>query len=89
MSVRKLNQIFNFTFSTAFAVSNITGDLNLAVKILDAVRKEDQEFIGSDPMTIRSDEVVVQRDERLPNSLFRYTDDFPHQNHEWKEDFRD
>jgi hypothetical protein len=32
--------------------------------------------------------MVVQLDERLPNSLFGYTDYPSHQNHEWKEDFR-
>ena len=39
--IREFNQIFNFTFSAAFAVSNIACDLDLAVKILNTVREED------------------------------------------------
>ena len=86
--IRKFNQILNFTLSAALAVSNITRDLNLAVKILNAVGEEDQKFIGPDPMAIRSDEMVVQFDKRLPDSFFRYADDLPHQDHERKKDFR-
>ena len=85
--IGEFDQIFNFTFSAAPAVSNITRDLNLAVKILNAVGEEDQEFIGPDPMAIRSDEMVVQFDKGLPNSFFRYADDPPHQDHERKKDF--
>jgi hypothetical protein len=51
------------------------------------VGEEDQEFIGPDPMAIRSDEMVVQFDKGLPNSFFRYADDSPHQDHERKKDF--
>jgi hypothetical protein len=86
--IRKLNQIFNFTLSAASAVSNITRDLNLAIKILNAVREEDQKFIGPDPTAIRSDEMVVQFDKRLPNFFFRYTDDLAHQDHKREKDFR-
>jgi hypothetical protein len=32
--------------------------------------------------------MVVQLDKRLPDSLFRYTDDFPHQDHQGKKDLR-
>lgn len=52
------------------------------------MREEDQKFIGPDPMAIRSDEMVVQFDKRLPNSFFRYTDDLAHQDHEREKDFR-
>jgi len=31
--------------------------------------------------------MVVQFDKRLPDSFFRYADDLPHQDHEWKKDF--
>ena len=85
--IRKFNQIFNFTLSAALAVSNITRDLNLAVKILNAVGEEDQKSIGPDPMAIRSDEMVVQFDKRLPDSFCRYADDLAHQDHEGKKDF--
>jgi hypothetical protein len=85
--IGELDQIFNFTFSAALAVSNITRDLNLAFKILNAVGEEDQQFIGPDPMAIRSNEVVVQFDKGLADSFFRYADDSPHQDHERKKDF--
>ena len=39
-------------------------------------------------MAIRSDEMVVQFDERLPDFFFWYTDDPPHQDHEREKDFR-
>jgi len=70
MSVRKLNQVFNFTFSTAFGVSNITSNLDLAVKILNTVRKKDQEFIRPGAVSVRPNEMVVQFDERLADFLF-------------------
>jgi hypothetical protein len=38
-------------------------------------------------MAIRSDEVVVQLDERLPDPFFRYPDDPSHQDHEREKDF--
>jgi hypothetical protein len=85
--IREFDQIFNFTFSAALAVSNITRDLNLAVKILNAMREEDQKFIGPDPMAIRSDEMVIQFDKGLPDSFLRYADNPPHQDHERKKDF--
>jgi hypothetical protein len=85
--IGQFNQIFNFTFSAAFAVSDVTRDFNLAVKILNAVREENQKSVRPDPVAIRSDEMVVQFDKRLPDSLFRYADDLPHQDHEWKKDF--
>jgi hypothetical protein len=86
--IREFNQILNFTFSAAFAISNIPCDLDLTVKILNAVRKEDQKFFGPDPVSVRSDEMIVQFDERLLDSLFGYTDYLSHQNHEGEEDFR-
>ena len=85
--IREFNQIFDFTFSAASAVSNIARDLNLAVKILNAVREEDQQFFRPDPVAIRSDEMVVQFDKRLPDSFFRYADELPHQDHEGKKNF--
>jgi hypothetical protein len=51
--------------------------------------KKNQEFIGPDPMAIRSDEMVVQFDKGLPDSFFRYADDPPHQDHEWEKNFGD
>jgi len=39
-------------------------------------------------MAIRSDEMVIQFDERLPDFFFGYADDLPHQDHERKKDFR-
>ena len=72
--MREFNQIFNFTFSAAF---NIPCDLNLAVKILNAMRKEDQKFIGLDPVSVRSDEMIVQFDKRLPDSSFDMPTIFP------------
>ena len=85
--IGEFDQIFNFTFSAAPAISNITRDLNLAFKILNAVGEEDQELIGPDPMAIRPDEMVVQFDKGLSDSFFRYADDPPHQDHEGKKDF--
>ena len=85
--IGEFDQIFNFTFSAALAVSNIPCNLNLAVKILNAVREEDQESIRPDSVAVRSDEMVVQFDKRLPDSFFRYADDLPHQDHEWEKDF--
>jgi hypothetical protein len=52
------------------------------------VGEEDQKFIGPEPMAIRSDEMVVQFDERLSNFFFGYTDEFPHQDHKREKDFR-
>ena len=85
--VGELNQIFNFTFSTALAVSNIPCDLDLAVEILNAVRKKDQDFLGPDPVPVGSDKMVVQLDERLLNLVLRYPDDLSHQDHQGKKDF--
>jgi len=85
--IGEFDQIFNFTFSAAPAISNITRDLNLAFEILNAVGEEDQELIGPDPMAIRSDEMVIQFDKGLSDSFFRYADDAPHQDHEGKKDF--
>jgi len=85
--VGQFNQIFNFTFSTASAVSNITGDLNLAVKILNAVGEENQKSVRPNSVAIRSDEMVVQFDKRLPDSFFRYSNELSHQDHKWEKDF--
>jgi len=85
--VRDFNQILNLAFSAAFAVSDIPCDLNLAVKILNAVREKDQKFVGPDPAPVGSNEVIVQFDERLLHFLFRYPDEPSHQDHERKKDF--
>ena len=85
--IGEFNQIFNLAFPAAFAVSNIARNLNLTVKILDAVREEDQKFIRRDPMAIRSDKMVVQFDKRLPDSFFRYSNELSHQDHKWEKDF--
>jgi hypothetical protein len=87
--IGEFDQILDFTFSAAPAVSNITRDLDLTIKILNTVGEKDQEFIGPDPMAIRSDEMVVQFDKGLPDALFRYARDPPHQDHERKKDFGD
>jgi len=86
--VREFNQIFNLTFPAPFAVSDIPCDLDLAIEILNAVRKKDQKFVGPDPVSVGSNEVVVQFDERLLHFLFRYPDELSHQDHERKKDFR-
>jgi len=85
--IRDFNQIFNFTFSAALAISDIPCDLNLAVKILNALGKEDQKFIGPDPVSIGPDKVVIQLDERLLDFVFPYPDDLSHQDHQGKKDF--
>ena len=85
--VREFDQIFDLTFSAAFAVSDIPCDLNLAIKILNAVRKKDQKFFGPDSVPVGPNEVIVQFDERLLNLFFRYPDELSHQDHEWKKDF--
>ena len=87
--IREFNQIFDLAFSAAFAVSDIPCDLNLAIKILNAVRKKDQKFFGPDLVPVGSNEVVVQFHKRLLHFLFRYPDKFSHQNHERKKDFCD
>ena len=85
--IGEFNQIFNLTFSAALAVSDIPCDLDLAVKILNAVGKEDQKFVRPDPVPVGSDKMVVQLDERLLNFVFRYPDDFSHQDHQGEKDF--
>jgi hypothetical protein len=87
--IGEFNQIFNFTFSAALAVSDIPCDLDLAVKILNAVGKEDQKFIGPYPVPVGSDKMVVQLDERLLDFVFRYPDDLSHQDHQGEKDFGD
>ena len=87
--VGEFNQIFNFTFSAALTVSDIPGDLDLAVEILNAVGKEDQEFFRPDPMPVGSDKMVVQFDERLLDFVFWYPDDLSHQDHQGEKDFGD
>ena len=85
--IGEFNQIFNLTFSAALAVSDIPCDLDLAVKILNAVGKEDQKFVGPDPVPVGSDKMVVQLDKGLLNFVFRYPDDFSHQDHQGEKDF--
>jgi len=84
--IGELDQVFDFAFSAAFAVSDIPCDLDLAVEVLNAVGKEDQEFIGTDPVPVGSDQMVVQLDERLLNFVFRYPDDLSHQDHQGEKD---
>jgi len=60
--IGEFNEVLDFAFSASPAVSNITRDLNLTVKILNAVGEEDQKSIGPDSVTVRSDEMIVQFD---------------------------
>ena len=50
--VSEFNQVFNFTFPASFTVLHISCDLDLAFKILDAVRQENQKPIGASSVRI-------------------------------------
>ena len=70
--IGELNQIFDFTLPATLAVFDISRDLDLTVKILNAVGKKDQESIWPGPVMVGSDKMVIQLDEGLLNLLFRY-----------------
>ena len=83
--VRQFDQVLDLTLPASFAVLDISGDLDLAVKILDAMRKQKKESTGPYPVMVRSDEMVVELNEGLLNLLLRHPYDFSHQDHEWEE----
>ena len=84
--VRQFDQVLDLTLPTSFAVLDISGDLDLAVEILDAMRKQKKESTGPYPVMVRSDEMVVEFNEGLLNLLLRHPYDFSHQDHEGKKD---
>jgi len=83
--VRQLDQVFDLALPASFAVLDIPCDLDLAVKILDAMRKQKKEPTGPCSVMVRSDEMVVEFDKGLLNLFLRHPYDFSHQDHEWEE----
>jgi len=84
--VRQFDQVLDLTLPASFAVLDISGDLDLAVKILDAMRKQKKESTGPCPVMIRPDEMVVELNEGLLNLLLRHPYSFSHQDHEGEKD---
>ena len=70
VSIRKINELLDFALSAAFAVLNISRDLDLAVEILNAMGKEYEQPSGAGPLRLGSDEMIVQLDEGLLHPLF-------------------
>ena len=88
MLLCKLDQFLDFTFSATLAVLDIACNLDLTVKILNAVREEDQQSTRPGAVVVRSDEMIVELDKGLLNLDLRHSHQPPHQDHERKKDLR-
>ncbi len=85
MLICHLDQLLDLTVAAPFAVSDIPGNPDLAVEILNAVGKKNQYLVGRRAMAVGSNQMIVHLDEGLLHASSRDPDQFPNQDHERKQ----
>ena len=87
--VSQLDQILDLTLPTTFTVFYISCDLDLAIIILDAVGKQNQQSLWFGSVMVGTNQMVIQFNKGLLDPLLRYPHQSSHQDHKGEKHLRD